>query len=148
MTPKQEKFCLLYRETGNASEAYRQAYDAGNMAPATVNRKAKELLDNGKITARLQELGQVDMERHIVTADTIASMLKEDREFAREMETPSAAVTATMGLAKLYGLLTDKTEVTGKDGAAIKIEAVKADAESFKRTIAGIAARIGAGGPT
>jgi phage terminase small subunit len=144
MTPKQEKFCLLYRETGNASEAYRQAYDAAKMKPETVNRNAKALLDNSKIATRLRELGQVDMERHIVTADTIASMLKEDREFAREMETPSAAVTATMGLAKLYGLLTDKTEVTGKDGAAIKIEAVKADAESFKRTIAGIAARIGA----
>jgi phage terminase small subunit len=144
MTPKQEKFCLLYRETGNASEAYRQAYDAAKMKPETVNRNAKALLDNSKIATRLRELGQVDMERHIVTADTIASMLKEDREFAREMETPSAAVTATMGLAKLYGLLTDKTEVTGKDGAAIKIEAVKADAESFKRTIASIAARIGA----
>lgn len=148
MTPKQEKFCLLYRETGNASEAYRQAYDAGKMKPETINRNAKALLDNNKIATRLQELGQVDMARHIVTADTIASMLREDREFAREMETPSAAVTATMGLAKLYGLLTDKTELTGKDGAAIKIEAVKADAESFKRTIAGIAARIGAPGVT
>ena len=144
MTPKQEKFCLLYRETGNASEAYRQSYDAANMKPETINVKASELLKNGKVAARLQELGQVDMERHIVTADTIAAMLKEDREFAREMETPGAAVTATMGLAKLYGLLTEKTEVTGKDGAAIKIEAVKADAESFKRTVTGIAARIGA----
>ena len=143
MTPKQEKFCLLYRETGNASEAYRQSYNAGKMKPETINRNAKALLDNSKIASRLQELGQVDMERHIVTADMIAAMLQEDRQFAREMETPSAAVTATMGLAKLYGLLTDKTEVTGKDGAAIKIEAVKADAESFKRTIAGIAARIG-----
>ncbi|MFC2352929.1 terminase small subunit [Eikenella halliae] len=29
MTPKQERFVGLYVETGNASEAYRQAYNAG-----------------------------------------------------------------------------------------------------------------------
>ncbi|SQE31532.1 Terminase small subunit [Mannheimia haemolytica] len=27
LTPKQEAFCLAYIETGNASEAYRQAYE-------------------------------------------------------------------------------------------------------------------------
>lgn len=43
-------------EAGNASEAYRRAYDAGKMKAATVNRKAKELMDNGKITARIEEL--------------------------------------------------------------------------------------------
>ena len=56
MTPKQEAFCLAYVETGNASEAYRRAYDAARMKPGTVNRKAKELLDNGKIAARVDEL--------------------------------------------------------------------------------------------
>lgn len=56
LTLKQEKFCLVYLKTGNASEAYRQAYIAKNMKPATINRKAKELLDNGKIAARMKEL--------------------------------------------------------------------------------------------
>ncbi len=143
MTPKQEKFCLIYRETGNASEAYRQSYDCKNMKPETINRNAKALLDSNKIATRLQDLGKADMERHVVTTDTIATMLREDRQFARECETPGAAVTATMGLAKLYGLLTDKTELTGKDGSAIKIEGIKADAESFTRAITGIATRAG-----
>lgn len=148
MTPKQEAFCIAYIETGNASDAYRSAYSAAKMKPESVNVNASKLLANAKIALRVAELKSELVERHKVTADTIAAMLREDREFAREMETPSAAVTATMGLAKLYGLLTDKTELTGKDGSAIKIEAVKADAESFKRTIAGIAARIGAPGVT
>lgn len=56
MTPKQEKFCQLYIEVGNASEAYRRSYHATEISAASVNRKAKELLDNGKIAARL---GQV-----------------------------------------------------------------------------------------
>ena len=143
MTPKQEAFCIAYIETGNASGAYRSAYNAAKMKPESVNVNASKLLADAKVSLRVAELKSELVERHKVTADTIATMLREDREFAREMETPSAAVTATMGLAKLYGLLTDKAEVTGKDGSSIKIEAVKADAESFKRTIAGIAARIG-----
>ena len=140
MTPKQEKFCLIYRETGNASEAYRQSYDCKNMKPESINRKAKELLDNGKIAARLQDLGKADMERHVVTTDTIAVMLREDREFARECETPGAAVSATMGLAKLYGLLTDKTQLSGPDGGNIKIETIdvsKLSADAL-REIAGL----------
>ena len=31
LTPKQEKFAQVYVECGNASEAYRQAYNAENM---------------------------------------------------------------------------------------------------------------------
>lgn len=116
MTPKQEKFCTLYVELGNASEAYRQAYDAARMKDATINRKAKELLDNGKITARLAELKASHAERHDMTVDRIRDMLIEDRAFARECETPAAAVSATMGLAKLYGHLREKVEHTGKDG--------------------------------
>ena len=56
LTPKQEKFCNTYIETGNASEAYRSAYNCSKMKPETINRKAKELLDNGKITARITDL--------------------------------------------------------------------------------------------
>jgi hypothetical protein len=143
MTPKQEAFCLAYIETGNASEAYRQAYNAGKMKPESVNVEAAKLLANPNIALRVSELKSELVERHKVTADTIAVMLREDRQFARECETPGAAVTATMGLAKLYGLLTDKTELTGKDGGNIKIEEIKADAESFTRAITGIATRAG-----
>jgi phage terminase small subunit len=56
LTPKQEKFCQFYMQTGNASEAYRGAYDAGKMKAATVNRKATELMQNGTITARIAAL--------------------------------------------------------------------------------------------
>lgn len=56
LTPKQERFCNYYIETGNASEAYRRAYDARKMKPDSVNRKAFELLENVKIAARVREL--------------------------------------------------------------------------------------------
>lgn len=117
LTPKQEKFCSLYIELGNASEAYRQAYDAAKMQPATINVKASQLLAQDKIAVRVGELRAQHAERHVMTVDRIRDMLLEDRAFARKMETAAAAVSATMGLAKLYGHLRDKVEHTSPDGS-------------------------------
>lgn len=106
LTPKQENFCLAYLETGNASEAYRRAYDAEKMAPESVNRKAKEVMDNVKISARLEELREPIIARHNVTIDSLIAELEEARKAALSAETvqSAAAVGATMGKAKLCGL--------------------------------------------
>lgn len=125
LTPKQEKFCQLYIELGNASEAYRQSYDADSMNENTVNRKAKELLDNGKITARLDQIRDDHAKRHNITVDTLLLELEEARKMAldtkiQEKPQVSAAVAATMGKAKLMGLDKQLVEMTGKDGAPLQ----------------------------
>lgn len=56
LTPKQEKFCQVFFNTGNATYAYKQAYDCGKMKPDSVRTTAKMLKDNPKIQARLKEL--------------------------------------------------------------------------------------------
>lgn len=56
LTPKQEKFCLEYMKDGNASRAYREAYNTSNMKPESIHRKAKEVIDNGNVRARIDEL--------------------------------------------------------------------------------------------
>lgn len=106
LTAKQEAFCLAYIETGNASEAYRMSYNALNMKPTTVNRMAKEQMDNSKIAARIAELRKPIMQRHNVTVDSLIGELEEARQAALTAETPQAgaAVGATMGKAKLCGL--------------------------------------------
>ena len=71
LTPKQEAFCYSYIETGNASEAYRRSYNADKMKPESVNRKAKELLENVKISARLDKLRAELKQRHVVTIDRV-----------------------------------------------------------------------------
>ncbi len=114
LTPKREKFVQAYVETGNASEAYRRAFNAENIKPEVIHVKASELLADGKVKVRVDELKRHHAERHDVTVDDIRAMLLEDRKFARELETPAAAVSATMGLAKLYGHLRDKVETTSK----------------------------------
>lgn len=69
LTVKQELFCQKYCESGNASYAYRQAYDAKNMLATTVNRKAAELLKNGKITARVRMMQNEAKNRSEITVD-------------------------------------------------------------------------------
>lgn len=113
LTPKQEKFCQKYVELGNASEAYRQSYDAEKMKPESINRKAKELMDNVKIRARVKELQNRLVKKHEVTVDTLLGELEEARVSALTATTPQsgAAVSATMGKAKLTGLIIDKAEI-------------------------------------
>ena len=118
LTIKQEAFCQAYIETGNASEAYRTAYAADKMKPESVNRKAKELLDNGKIAARVAELQGDIKQRHNVTVDSLLAELEEARQKALNAKTPqsSAAVAATMGKAKLVGLDKQIIDHTSSDG--------------------------------
>lgn len=106
LTEKQEKFCRAYIETGNASEAYRQAYNAEKMKPETVTIKASELLKNGKVRGRVEELKKRHAKRHDYKVDDLLAELEEARKIALQAETPqtSAAISATLGKAKLLGL--------------------------------------------
>jgi phage terminase small subunit len=115
LTLKQENFCLAYIETGNASEAYRRAYECSKMKDATITRSAKELIDNHNITARIEELRKPIIKRHNITVDDLIAELNENRDYALKAETvqSSAATTATMAKAKLLGMLVEKVEHTG-----------------------------------
>ena len=126
LTPKQEKFCQLYIELGNASEAYRQAYDASRMKAETINTKAKELLKRGPITVRISELQDEHKQRHNTNVDDLIAELEEARKLALNLEIQekpqvSAAVSATLGKAKLLGLDKVVLEHTGPNGGAINV---------------------------
>jgi len=118
LTEKQEAFCRAYIECGNASEAYRTAYDAEKMNVASVNKAAQKLLDNPPITPRLEQLRAPIIQKHNITVDSLIAELEEARMAALSAETPqsSAAVSATMSKAKLVGL--DKQVIETKDDLA------------------------------
>ncbi|CAM3218835.1 terminase small subunit [Pseudomonas fluorescens] len=119
---KMEKFCLAYVETANAAESYRIAYNTENMATATIGREGYNTLQKPQVQARLEELRKKVMERHEITVDTLLAELEEARKAALGAETPqtSAAVSATMGKAKLLGLDKKIVELTGKNGTPIQ----------------------------
>lgn len=110
LTPKQQAFALAYVETGNASEAYRRAYDASNMAPPSVWVEACRTLADPNVSLMVFELQEAAAERTLVTVESLTRELDEDRELARNLEMPAAAVSAVMGKAKLHGLITDKSK--------------------------------------
>lgn len=56
LTPKQEKFCQVYVDSGIESYAYRQAYNTEKMKPETVWSHASRLLKDGKVRARVEEI--------------------------------------------------------------------------------------------
>ena len=114
LTQKQENFCFAYIETGNASEAYRKAYNADGMKPETVNRKAKELLDNGKITARLEELRKPVAESAQITLAQHLSTLEELRELAKQYGMYGPAIQAEIARGKAAGLYVERSHIDGE----------------------------------
>lgn len=102
--PQHEKFAQLRAEGVTIDQAY---VDAGFRK----NRSnASRLNSKEHIKERIKELQGMQVEEHLDTVDSIATMLREDRLAARDKGQFSAAVSATMGLAKLRGLLIDKKE--------------------------------------
>lgn len=67
LTQKQENFCLAYIKCGNASQAYRESYNAENMKPETINNKAYAMLTKGGIRARVEELRKMAQNEAIMT---------------------------------------------------------------------------------
>lgn len=115
LTQKQEKFCRLVVELNNNSDAYRGAYDASRMKNETVHKRSGDLLKNGVVSGRIDELRAEHAKRHRVTVDDLLGELEEARQIALNAETPqtSAAVGASMGKAKLLGLDKQLIELSG-----------------------------------
>lgn len=109
LNPKQEKFAQLYVQLGNASAAYRQAYNS-TAKPESVNVNASKLLSDAKVSLRVEEIREALRANHGITLQNLLDELEEARKAALTAETAqsSAAVNATMSKAKLLGF--DKPE--------------------------------------
>lgn len=83
---------------------------------------AGRLNNKEHIQARIRELQAKAAKKVITTASDIVDQLSEDRDFARQNLHSAAAITATMGQAKVLGFLKDIHEHTGKDGAAMEVK--------------------------
>lgn len=114
LTPKQESFCIQVVETGNASEAYRRCYNTTKMNPDSVNRKAKELMDNVKIAARLSEMRAPALEKAQITLETHLRDLQILRDKADASEKYGPAVAAEISRGKASGLYVERVEHAGK----------------------------------
>ena len=115
LTPKQEKFCLEYLKTGNASEAYRRAYDASKSKPESVNRLAKALIDNVKIASRIDELKKPAVKEALFTFESHLKRLDNLSRGAESAEQFSAAINAEIHRGKAAGFYSADTKANDNE---------------------------------
>lgn len=150
LTPKQEAFARGYFETGNAAEAYRRAYDADeNARDNWIYVEACQLLDNPKITLRLEELQHEAARISQYTVSQAFKEYEEARKLAVDEKNPSAAVGAVSGKVKLFGLEapTKRNHVlTGPNNGPIQTEELGQGAAKLAAFLDSIAERSGTSG--
>lgn len=71
LTEKEEMFCLRFIELGNASQAYRKAYDCTNKKPSTIHVRACEIQKRPKIQIRLEELRAENRKKYEMTVEKV-----------------------------------------------------------------------------
>ena len=113
MTPKKADFVRWYFELGNASEAYKRAYNS-KAKPNTLHRKANDLLKHPTIKAEVITMQDQARARNQVTIDNVVDELEEARQIAKQSGNAAAMVSATLGKAKVLGLVVDKQETNTK----------------------------------
>tara|TARA_R110000787_G_scaffold39208_1_gene98456 strand:- start:694 stop:1077 length:384 start_codon:yes stop_codon:yes gene_type:complete len=119
LTAKQLKFTREYAKDGNGTQA---AIRAG-YSPNSADVEASRLLVNakiGKAVAKFQENHRLKTE---VTIESLAAELEHDRDRARQLDQTATAVTATVQIAKLYGL--DINRNINENNGLTKIEIVR-----------------------
>lgn len=128
LTVKQEAFCFAYIENGgNASAAYKASYNVKKATDKSVTELASTLLKNVNVSSRLKELQAASQKRHEMTVDDIVKELEEAREIAKTLQIPNAGamVSASLGKAKVLGLIKEKVEHSGNVTTTLNV--------SFKR---------------
>lgn len=112
---RHEKFAQSLAKGKTADEAYTDAGFKPNRGNAT------RLKANESIASRVAELQAKGAERTLVSLESITNELEEARKAAMAEKQTAAAVSASMGKAKLHGLLIDKKQLTGAHGGPVQI---------------------------
>jgi len=113
-----ELFAQKWHETENKSEAVRYAFPKSlKWKDESVNVEGCKISKLPKVLLRYNELKQETADNHSVTIASLLTELEEARKLAMlpVNAQSSAAVSATMGKAKLVGLDVIKIEVSSKE---------------------------------
>lgn len=118
LTPKQEAFCRAVAEGKSQSVAYREIYSSTG-SDKVCWEEASRLAHNPKLSARMVELKERALKRHDVTVDSLMAELEEARKFGKKTKQTATMVSATMGKAKIAGLIIEKSE--SKQSSEVKM---------------------------
>ncbi|MES2950274.1 MAG: hypothetical protein V4858_17160 [Pseudomonadota bacterium] len=112
LTTKQETFAQAVADGMSQADAYRSAYDASKSKPETIWSKASELMADGKVAARVDELRAVLASKALWTREKSVSRLA---DIADDAEARAAEkVSAIKELNAMHGFnAPTKLEVSG-----------------------------------
>ncbi len=133
--PKHERFAQALAKGETADAAYVLAGYRPNRGNAST------LKTNQSIEGRIAELHERAAIKVELGISDIIQMLQEDRDLAKKVGSPSAAVSATMGMAKVLGIVIDRNEHTGKNGGPIETRLID-DIAAVDRMIDNLAERV------
>lgn len=124
LTEKQEKFAQGLAAGLTNAEAYRQAYDASAMKPATLHNESSKLAAHPAVTDRLNQL-LADKSRQ----NSMSALKQSERvwrgvwRLAEGENVPPAVQQSALALAaKMAGMLTDKVEIEQRNADSGTIE--------------------------
>jgi hypothetical protein len=125
LTGKQEAFAQGLASGLTNAEAYRQAYGAENMKPATVHNEACKAAQHPKISARVDEILTERKGKHGMLSEKQSDRVwRNVWRLAEGESVPPATQQAAIALAaKMAGMLTDKVEIDQKTTDSKTLEA-------------------------
>jgi len=136
ITPKRETFCWHVATGLCPTEAYRKStFASDNMKDATIHNSAYKLMKIDEVRARIAEIRREIQAESGITTKTVTDMLLSDRQIAYAKEQAGAAVSATMGIAKVNGLL-DRSEAPTAVSLTIEQAAPRDIAKAILRIMA------------
>lgn len=139
LTQKRLRFIEEYVADFNATQA---AIRAG-YSPKTAYQTGHELLQEAHIAAAIAEKRAELARKAEITAESIARELDEARELAMREKQTSAAVSASMGKAKLMGLIVERHKHSGVLGTVDLSGVSDAELDEMERLRTRIAAILG-----
>ena len=114
MTAMQEKFCMEYAATGDELEAFKKAGYREDDTDGLTRRRARQLLNNKKVQARIAEFQELALKRISWTKEKVLEKMNEVYQSAMTESDHTNANRALESIGKHLGMFVDLSKVEQK----------------------------------
>lgn len=137
LTVKQRRFAEEYLVDFNGSAACLRA----GYQTKYPNRTASELLRNPGVRAAIDAVTLQNASKHALKPDYVINKIQKTIEKAEMDNNHNAVLRGCELLARHLGMFIERTEISGPDGDAIKLQKVHEAADAFTSAINGLIER-------
>lgn len=127
LTQKQELFAQAVASGKSQADAYREAYNTGNMKDSSIHVNACKLMSETKIAQRVASIQQAAATAAQLTLQAHLAKLAELRDAALAAEQYGAAIRAEELRGKAAGLYKDRVEIEGNTQQHMTVRFVRPD---------------------